>query len=210
MNYSQGIATPLIIGALAFVLAAGVLFFQGAGDSVDMQEQSDLESVEAMEEDMAMEQVMKDKNDSGDDAVMVSEGTEITEGIVDTSNDFIGTVLAGNSAPLLEFSQADYEKALTSKKVVALFFFANWCPTCKKEFPLMQSAFDSLKTNDVVGFRVNYNDNETSGDEKALAREFGVAYQHTKVFLKNGERVLKSPETWNEERYVEEITTLLQ
>ena len=73
----------------------------------------------------------------------------------------------------------------------------------------MQSAFNSIKDEGVIGFRVNYNDNDTDSFEKELARKFGVPYQHTKIFLKNGERVLKSPETWSKSRYIEEINNFL-
>ena len=39
----------------------------------------------------------------------------------------------------------------------------------------------------------------------ALAKQFGVAYQHTKVFVKSSTRILKSPEGWDRERYLTEI-----
>ena len=71
-------------------------------------------------------------------------------------------------------------------------------------------AFDELDLEGVVGFRVNYNDNQTDNDEKDLAREFGVAYQHTKVFVKDGERILKSPESWDKGRYLEEINSAIK
>ena len=61
----------------------------------------------------------------------------------------------------------------------------------------MQEAFSQLSDEGIVGFRVNYNDNETDENEKQLAREFGVAYQHTKVLIKNGKRLLKAPESWS-------------
>jgi len=64
-------------------------------------------------------------------------------------------------------------------------------------------------TGDVVGFRVNYNDGETDSFEEGLAREFGIAYQHTKVIIQDGERVLKSPETWNKDRYLSELAAVL-
>lgn len=73
----------------------------------------------------------------------------------------------------------------------------------------MQSAFNQLATDRVIGFRVNYNDNETDAAENSLASEFGVAYQHTKVAIKNGQRVLKSPESWDQARYLTEINKLL-
>ena len=122
---------------------------------------------------------------------------------------FSGTVLAGTSAQLLDFNKADYDKAIASDKVVALYFYADWCPICKKEFPKMEAAFNELTTDKVVGFRVNYNDSDTDMDEENLARQFGVAYQHTKVFLKNGVRILKSPDTWDKNRYLSEINSAL-
>lgn len=118
---------------------------------------------------------------------------------------YTGTVLAGTSAKLLDFTKADYDAVVKSDNLIVLYFYANWCPICKAEFPKMQEAFNSLTSNNVVGFRVNYNDNETDDAERDLAREFGVAYQHTKILLKNGEKVLKSPEGWEKDRYLSEI-----
>jgi len=122
---------------------------------------------------------------------------------------YVGTVLAGRPAPLLDFTKADYDAAVKSDKLIVLYFYANWCPTCKAEFPITRGAFDELTTDKAIGFRVNYNDDQTDDDEKNLAREFGVAYQHTKVFVKNGKRILKSPETWGDKRYDIEIDRAL-
>jgi thiol-disulfide isomerase/thioredoxin len=140
---------------------------------------------------------------TGGEAVMQEEIGEQEE----TTSSYSGQVLAGSSAPLLVFNQADYDKAVAEGKLIVLYFYANWCPTCKAEFPSVQAAFDQLNSNKVVGFRVNFNDNETDTSEEALAREFGVPYQHTKVFVQNGNQLLKSPETWDAQRYVSEITS---
>ena len=74
----------------------------------------------------------------------------------------------------------------------------------------MEKAFNELSSDKVVGFLVNYNDDQTDDDERNLAREFGVAYQHTKVFLKDGQRILKSPESWNKDRYLNELNNVLE
>ncbi len=118
---------------------------------------------------------------------------------------YTGTVLAGNSAPILDFTKADYGAAVASDKLVVLYFYANWCPICKIEFPQAKAAFNELNTDRVVGFRVNYKDNQTDADEENLARQFGVPYQHTKVFLKNGKQILKAPDSWDKTRYITEI-----
>lgn len=139
------------------------------------------------------------------------EGTTMTEdeGVIldkdGSAAEYSGAVLAGGSSPLLDFVKTDYDSALGSDKLIVLYFYANWCPICRAEFPLMQAAFDDLKNDQVIGFRVNYNDSDTDSDEKALAKQFGVAYQHTKVFVKNGTRTLKAPDGWDKKRYLEEI-----
>lgn len=122
---------------------------------------------------------------------------------------YAGDLLAGTTAPLFVFNKADYDAALKTDKVIVLYFYANWCPICRFEFPTMEEVFNELSTDNVIGFRVNYNDFSTDNDEKNLAREFGVAYQHTKVFVKNGQRILKSPEGWKKERYITEINKAL-
>lgn len=135
--------------------------------------------------------------------------TPAETGAAQNSNGYQGAVLAGTQAPLLDFDLRDYETALPTDKLIVLYFYANWCPICREEFPKMQAAFNELTTDQVIGFRVNYNDDETDADEKSLAREFGVAYQHTKVFLKNGSRVLKAPDGWDKDRYLTEINKFL-
>lgn len=121
---------------------------------------------------------------------------------------YSGTLLAGDSTtPLLDFNKTDYDLALSQNKDIALYFYASWCPLCRIEFPKMEDAFDQLDRNDLVGFRVNFNDNDTDSHEKDLAREHGVAYQHTKVFIRDGQRILKNPEQWSIERYIDEISS---
>lgn len=139
---------------------------------------------------------------------MMDAGAEGGAGAMATEEAFSGELLAGSpeQSPLLVFEQDDYEKALASDKLVVLYFFANWCPTCRAEQPHLEGAFDAYTGDDIIGFRVNYNDNATSPEEEQRARDFGVGYQHTKVFLKDGERVLKSPESWEQSRYLEEFS----
>ncbi|MEX1068272.1 MAG: thioredoxin family protein [Patescibacteria group bacterium] len=123
---------------------------------------------------------------------------------------FSGNVLAGDSSPLLDFVKADYDKALKTDKLVVLYFYANWCPICAEETAnSLYPAFNEIMGDEVVGFRVNYRDNATDSSEEALAREFGIGYQHTKVFIRGGVRVLKSPETWSKGRYLSEIEEAL-
>lgn len=148
----------------------------------------------------AVDEMMVSKDgDSMEKDVVVEDTMEIT---------YSGQVLAGDQSLLLDFNKADYDKALAANKTIMLYFYASWCPICRAEFPKMQSAFNKLSDNNIVGFRVNFNDSQTDDNEKALAKQFGVAYQHTKVILQNGQRVLKAPDSWEESRYLEEINKL--
>ena len=185
----QGIGMPLAIAIVALILIiAGVAYYanQRQGNEAEKKQ-----GEEKQEEMMKQEDgTMMEK-----DAMMMKH---------------TGKMLAGKSSPLLDFAKADYDMAAQSDKLVALYFYANWCPICKEEVAnALYPAFNELTTDQVIGFRVNYNDDQTDNDEKNLAREFGVAYQHTKVFVKNGQRILKSPESWDEKRYDVEISKAL-
>ena len=117
-----------------------------------------------------------------------------------------GTVLAGTTTPYIDFNTADYEKALAENKVILLNFYANWCSECRAEQPRIFAAFSQLDNPAVVGFRVNYKDSDTNSVESQLAEKFGITYQHTKVIIKNGQRALKAPDSWDEQRYLSELS----
>lgn len=119
-----------------------------------------------------------------------------------------GKVLAGTTSKYLEFNKEDYDKALKDNKKILLYFYANWCPICKKEQPNTFAAFNEVNDHDLIGFRVNYRDSDTDADEEALAKEFGVSYQHTKIILKDGQRVGKFPDSWDKQRYLEELVKI--
>lgn len=179
----NGFAVPLVVIITALVVIGGLIYYKGQ---------------------------ISDKNETGETETATEKQNEQTQMMENKSiTRYSGTVLAGSQAPLLDFKKADYDATKATDTLIVLYFYANWCPICKKEFPLMQAAFNELSTDNVVGFRVNYNDNETDSDEKNLAREFGVAYQHTKIFIKDGKRISKSPEGWDKNRYLTEINTLI-
>lgn len=162
-----------------------------------------------MKKDDAMMKQDGDAMEKKNDSMESGESMDAMKKEDASSLQFVGTKLSGTSSPLLDFNKADYDKAVASEKLVVLYFYANWCPICRAEFPKAEAAFGKLTGDQVVGFRVNFNDDQTDDNEKALAREYGVAYQHTKVFVRNGQRILKSPEAWEEERYLQEIEKAL-
>lgn len=123
---------------------------------------------------------------------------------------YYGNVLAGQQSPLFDFNKKDYDKAIASRKIILLYFYANWCPVCRVEVSnALYPAFNELTTNKIVGFRINYNDSDTNEDERLLALQFGIAYQHSKVVLKDRKEVLKSLDQWDKEQYLSELGQIL-
>lgn len=170
----------LLGGLVIFAVLGGILYFVQSSNSIT-----------------SSPEIKKEE-------VMVKKGTNTT-----SQSDFSGKVLAGKSSPYIEFNKADYDKALAEGKIIFLDFYANWCPICRAEFPELYAGFDALTTDKVVGFRVNYNDSDTDADEKALAKQFDITYQHQKRIIKDGKVVLESADSWDKERVVREINGLL-
>ncbi len=139
-----------------------------------------------------------------------TDGTAREETIKQEEIKFSGTILAGSASPLIDFNKSDYEAALRTNKLVALYFYASQCLVCDEELSPLYEVFNKLEGAATIGFRVNFNDENTDDDERNLAREFGVDAPNAKIFIKNGRRVLKSAESWDKNRYLEEINKYIQ
>ena len=187
-------ATPLILAiVLSFAAVAGAAYFASQRRA---QEPTPTPQVTA--EVSPADETQKEAGDA-------MEKEEVSGSFVPT-----GEVLAGTTTPFVNFNQKDYQQALRENRDILLYFYANWCPICRVELTRAHAAFTELELPSVVGFRVSYNDNETDDFEENLARQFGIAYQHTKVILKGGQQTLKNGETWGKDRYIEELTKAAQ
>jgi len=207
----KGFAMPVIIAIVAFVLVlGGVVYYANQSQTQDdkMAQEKAMMEQKAMEEKEAMEQKDVTMEKEGETMMQKEEGAMMDNGEIMMK--YSGAVLAGKSAPLLDFNKTDYDAAIASDKLVVLYFYANWCPICKEETKnSLYPAFSELTTDRVVGIRINYKDSDTDKDEENLARQYGIAYQHTKVFVKNGKQVLKAPDSWDKARYLAEINKAL-
>lgn len=162
---------------------------------------------DAMEKKDAMMEKEEPMVKEGEAMEKESDAMQKEEAMMEKS-DYTGKVLAGSTTKYLDFNNADYGKALKEKKKILLYFYANWCPICKREQVDTFAAFNELNDPDLIGFRVNFRDSDTDSDEEALAKEFGVSYQHTKILLKDGQRVGKFPDSWGKERYLDELVKI--
>ena len=106
------------------------------------------------------------------------------------------------SSRYIEYSKENLEAKSSTRRV--LFFYANWCPTCRPADTDLKAKQDQIP-EDVTVIRVNYNDSETDEEEKALASKYGVTYQHTYVQIDgNGAEVAK----WNGGAIAQLLTNL--
>ncbi len=128
----------------------------------------------------------------------------------ESTNDNDKKILAGKLSPFLEYTKQEFEKAKLENKIIFLDFYATWCPICRVEAPEIDAGFNSLNTDRIVGFRVNFNDPDTDSDEKQIAKDLAIPYQHTKVILKDGIEFSRSSETWEKEDFLDAINSALK
>ncbi len=117
----------------------------------------------------------------------VTEPTPTYSGVIGKDDD---TTIERNSR-YIEYSPEAFQAAEGKRRV--LFFYANWCPTCRPADAAFEANMSQIP-EDVVLFRVNYNDPDTDQAEKDLATKHGVTYQHTYVQVDAGENAVT---TWN-------------
>ncbi len=102
-----------------------------------------------------------------------------TEDVMKKTEDMPKPAAASTYEP---FTKAAYDEARAANRPILLYFYANWCPFCREQDPRFARVIPE-HDGGVVALRVNYNDTDTDDDERALARTFGVTYQHTMFFI---------------------------
>ncbi len=117
-------------------------------------------------------------------------------------------LIAGDISKYYDWDKTKFDQAVAEGKTIYLEFSANWCGICQKQEPHLKAAFAELDDPDVVGFKIHYKDDQTTDEHNALAQQYQIVYQHTKVVLKDGKQVLKSPEAWEKDRFLEEMRKL--
>jgi len=117
-------------------------------------------------------------------------------------------LIGGDISKYYDLDKAKFDQAVAEGKTVYLEFSANWCAICQKQKLHLKAAFAELDDPNVVGFKIHYKDDQTTDEHNALAQQYQIAYQHTKVVLKGGQQVLKSPEAWTKDKFLEEMRKL--
>jgi len=102
----------------------------------------------------------------------------------------------------VEYSKDVLEQSSSMRRV--LFFYASWCSTCRPADADFEKNIDLIPA-DLVIIRVNYDDPETDAEEKALASQYGITYQHTFVQIDAQGNVVTK---WNGGQFNELLASL--
>ena len=175
------------INFITIILFVFVFVFAGCNLNTTTSQTNEAQPVNVAESNNAnTNEISKDNNLV--DKTKINEKTPIE---VETELDEIKTVNEPQTTTTLfensyrEFNLEEYNLALKSDYYVVLDFYSNWCPSCKKEDSILQSSFNTLEN--IVIFKVNHEDSDTSDDEKALAEKFDISKRDSGIILKNGE-----------------------
>lgn len=133
-------------------------------------------------------------------------------GSVRSDSNFSGEVLSGatSASPVLEFNQDDYDSAKKNGKLIVIYFIGSGDNASRKEITeAFYPAMSVLDNPSVIGFVANFGKN-ASQSETEVARLYGVSLSKTKIVLKDGERLFKSFQNWNKDRYIKELNTIFE
>ncbi|MBI2845277.1 MAG: TlpA family protein disulfide reductase [Chloroflexi bacterium] len=87
--------------------------------------------------------------------------------------------LVGASAPDFTLQLFDGGEITLSElrgQVVVINFWASWCPPCREEAPILETAWRSYRDQGVVFIGVDWLDTEDAA--RAYIQEFGLTYPH--------------------------------
>jgi hypothetical protein len=126
-------------------------------------------------------------------------------GVQRTVGGFVGKLITGSYAPLLEYTRQDYANAIIVGRAVVLYFDSG---DCTPEFSAMQAVFAGLTTDKVIGFRV-WTNSKADADSRIIAKQLSVTTPCTKAILVQGKVVQKSPDAWDKQRFQNEINDIV-
>src|SRR5690606_15568667 len=59
------------------------------------------------------------------------------------------TSVSERQAQVISYTKEAYDEAINGNKLVVLYFYANWCPICKAEFPAFEKAIATFSQDNL-------------------------------------------------------------
>lgn len=152
---------------IAAVVVIGIIAIAGIGGYMVLGQNNSNDT-----EKMASENESIEQNTTSDDKMMADENSK----------------MASTSTKYVQYEEGTLD-SIEGKKV--LFFYADWCPTCRPADAEIQENVSNIP-DDITVVRVNYNDSDTDQAEEDLAKDYKITYQHTFVQIdENGEEITR-------------------
>jgi hypothetical protein len=145
--------------------------------------------------------------EKADEKIDTSSTQSIISNII--SPEYNGKILAGDKAPYIEFNTKDYEKASKNGKVILLYFYSDYSYISKTEEIKIIKAFNDMTNNQMIGFKLHFEDINTTQEEKQIASLYEIKESRTKLILKNGKVMQKNSATWDIGTYATQMSLYL-
>ncbi|MCY4577062.1 MAG: thioredoxin family protein [Candidatus Kaiserbacteria bacterium] len=155
----------IIVGGISYAIGVGVPERNIAPDVSE----APLDNVDVIDPPDSDLEMFSDTSVQQD--VAPPSGTATTS-VLDTS-------LSLAQGEYAEYRDSFAQQQLAKGKRVVLFFYADWCPTCRLADKNIREASHTIPS-DVVVLKVDYD------REKGLKSAYGVSYQHTFVQIAEG------------------------
>lgn len=84
------------------------------------------------------------------------------------------------------YSQSEFNAAQRSGKTIVVDVYADWCPTCRAQAPILEELRSEHQSKDVLFVKVNFD------DEKGFLRAHRIPRQSTVLVFKGTNEVARS------------------
>ena len=92
----------------------------------------------------------------------------------------------GTAANWTTYDEAEFMMAQKKGKTIVVDVYADWCPTCRAQAPILEELRTEKQSSDVLFVKVNFD------DEKAFLRANRVPRQSTVLVFKGMDEVARS------------------
>lgn len=91
-----------------------------------------------------------------------------------------------SSAGWQQYDSADFMMAQEKGKTIVVDVYADWCPTCRAQAPILEELRAERQSSDILFVKVNFD------EERAFLRQHRIPRQSTVLVFKGNREVARS------------------